>query len=83
MVTEARPELQSANEALQAETNKTEKLQRYLKHAEEDVEKLTNQLDEQKDQLANMESEKGQTFRQLTAARAGEISCTCRRDSPC
>ena len=65
--------LQSATEALQAEVNKTEKLQRYLKHAEEDVEKLTNQLDEQKDKLEAMESDKGQTFRQLSAAKAGEL----------
>lgn len=51
--------------------NKTEKLQRYLKHAEEDVEKLTTQLDEQKAMVTSLESEKGQLSRQLSASKSG------------
>ena len=64
-------ELQSTSDALQAEVSKTEKLQRYLKHAEEDVEKLTNQLDEQKDRISALEGEKNQISRQLTASKTG------------
>ena len=64
-------ELQSTADALQAETNKTEKLQRYLRHAEEDVEKLTNQLDEQKSQMSALESERAQISRQLAGSKTG------------
>ena len=60
-----------ATDALQAETNKTEKLQRYLKHAEEDVEKLTTQLEEQKKHMSSLESERGQVSRQLAGSKAG------------
>lgn len=57
---------------LKSEQSKTEKLQDFLEHAESDVEQLTNQLEEQKDRISDLEAEKNVSARQLTAAKTGE-----------
>ncbi|KAI0692963.1 hypothetical protein BC835DRAFT_1098649 [Cytidiella melzeri] len=63
--------LQQANDLLGSEQSKTEKLQGFLEHAEQEVEQMTNLLDEQKDLVSTLEQEKGTLLRQLAGARTG------------
>lgn len=72
--TKSQLELEQTGALLKSEQSKTEKLQDFLEHAESDVEQLTNQLEEQKDRISDLEAEKSASARQLTAAKTGETS---------
>ena len=64
-------ELQQTADLLRSEQSKTEKLQGFLEHAESDVEQLTNQLEEHKDRIFVLETDKSAVARQLQAAKSG------------